>query len=429
MPTQPSVYERVLQHHAGRDPLRLTKKFELIAGDPFAFFRGTAALFYETLPASSLLKTSPRVLCCGDLHLENFGSFRGANRLVYFDLNDFDEACVAPLGYELLRFLASIHAAAASLGLSAKQAQRLCKGFLARYAQVLAEGKPAWLERPTARGSVRQLLDGLRERHRVALLDERTRLRKDGRRELREDGRRILPVPAKEQKQVRTCLKAYAGTRPKPGFYRVLDIGARVAGNGSLGLKRYIVLVEGRGGVGGNFLLDLKAAVPSVLAPRVAGKQSAWASEGARVAALQKVMVAMAPALLAPVQVHGASFVLKELQPSADRLDLQSTRGDALTLAEVVEDMAQLTAWAQLRGCARFGAATPDALMAFGAQTGWQAPLARAAQAAGEQNLAQWQDFRHEHLQRGLAHGKETSPAKANGKKKQAGKSTGKAGR
>jgi uncharacterized protein (DUF2252 family) len=140
-------------------------------------------------------------------------------------------------------------------------------------------------------------------------------------------------------------------------------------------------------------------------------------------------MVAMAPALLAPVQVHGASFILKELQPSADRLDLQSTRGDALTLAEVVEDMAQLTAWAQLRGCARFGAATPDALMAFGAQTGWQAPLARAAQAAGEQNLTQWQDFRHEHLQRGLARGKETSPAKANGKKKPGKKRTGKAGR
>jgi hypothetical protein len=145
---------------------------------------------------------------------------------------------------------------------------------------------------------------------------------------------------------------------------------------------------------------------------------------------LQKVMVAMAPALLAPVQVHGASFILKELQPSADRLDLHSTRGDALTLAEVVEDMAQLTAWAQLRGCARFGAALPDALMAFGAQTGWQAPLARAAQQAGEQNLAQWQDFRREHLQRGSAQAKEVaSPVKADSKKKQGKKREGKSGR
>src|SRR5580698_6465835 len=149
MPAKISVYERVLQQQEGREAVRLAKKLDLIAGDPFAFFRGTAELFYESLPAVRLLHDSPLVLCCGDLHLENLGSFRGANRLVYFDLNDFDEACVAPLAFEVTRFVSSIHAAAASLALSEKQADRLSKSFVTRYAQVLAAGKPAWLERLT----------------------------------------------------------------------------------------------------------------------------------------------------------------------------------------------------------------------------------------------------------------------------------------
>ena len=417
MPAGPEVYECILQQQAGREPLRLAKKFDLIAGDPFAFFRGTSGLFYESLPALGALRGTPRVLCCGDLHLENFGSFRGANRLVYFDLNDFDEACVAPLAFELLRFVASIHAGAASLGLSDGQADRLSKAFVKRYAAVLAAGKPAWLERLTARGLVKQLLERLRDRHRIALLDERTHLREDGRRELRVDGKRILAIPAKEKKHVKACLKAYARTQAAPGFYRILDIGARVAGNGSLGLPRYIVLVAGRGAPNGHFLLDLKAATPSALAPHVRGAQPKWSVEGERVVALQKVMVAMAPALLAPVKVDGASFVLKELQPSSDRLDLQSTRGDLEILTEVVQEMAQLTAWAQLRGCARYGAATPDELMDFGARAGWQAPLRAAAREAAERNLIQWQAFRKEHLRLAPPAGKEAPAHPAPGSK------------
>ena len=62
----------------------------------FAFLRATCHLFYEDLPKSPLLRKVPPVWACGDLHLENFGSYKGDNRLVYFDLNDFDEALLAP---------------------------------------------------------------------------------------------------------------------------------------------------------------------------------------------------------------------------------------------------------------------------------------------------------------------------------------------
>jgi len=394
MSAQSSIYAGILKQHAGRDPERLAMKLRLISGDPFDFFRGTAELFFQTLPVNGLLRDAPRVLTCGDLHLENFGTFRGGNRLVYFDLNDFDEACVAPLTMELARYLASVYAGAKSLKLADERADHLCELFLARYAATLAQGKPAWLERSTSRGMVKELLVSLKKRRRNTLLNQRTRLRKNGERALLVDGVKILEVKREEREHVRSCLKAYAAKQPNPDFYQPLDIGRRVAGNGSLGLPRYIVLIEGHGGPDGHVLLDLKAANPSALAPHVAGKQPRWHSEGERVVAIQQVMQAMSPALLAGVSLHGVSFMLKELQPSTDKLDLEGARGRLISLTEVIEDMAHLTAWAQLRGCGRFGAALPDELMKFGARRDWQQPLLRTARAAAERNHSQWREYR-----------------------------------
>ena len=68
-----------------------------MASDPFYFFRGTAHLFYEDLVnTEAALPGQPLTWVCGDLHIENFGSYKGDNRLVYFDINDFDEANLAP---------------------------------------------------------------------------------------------------------------------------------------------------------------------------------------------------------------------------------------------------------------------------------------------------------------------------------------------
>ena len=64
----------ILDYNAGRDPERLQRKLALIAGDPFAFMRGTCHLFYaglSALPAAPALRAAPRVWICGDLHLEN----------------------------------------------------------------------------------------------------------------------------------------------------------------------------------------------------------------------------------------------------------------------------------------------------------------------------------------------------------------------
>src|SRR5688572_17847322 len=96
-----------------------------MAASPFAFFRGACHRFYEVLPVDGLTRDVPAVWIAGDLHLENFGSYKGDNRLVYFDLNDFDEACLAPLTWDVVRFQASVFLGAGLLEVGAKAADEL----------------------------------------------------------------------------------------------------------------------------------------------------------------------------------------------------------------------------------------------------------------------------------------------------------------
>src|SRR6202023_1394426 len=111
---------------------------------------------------------------CGDLHLENFGSYKGDNRLAYFDINDFDEAALAPVSWDLVRLLTSILIGAETFGVSQSEARTLAKQFVAAYAMALAIGKARWIERETAQGMVKELLDRLRLRRRADFLDTRT---------------------------------------------------------------------------------------------------------------------------------------------------------------------------------------------------------------------------------------------------------------
>ncbi|HEY2187158.1 MAG TPA: DUF2252 family protein, partial [Caldimonas sp.] len=87
-----NIVKQILRYNAGRDPERLAMKYRNMRGDAFIFLRATCHLFYAALPSEAVLRKAPAAWACGDLHVENFGSYKGDNRLVYFDLNDFDEA-------------------------------------------------------------------------------------------------------------------------------------------------------------------------------------------------------------------------------------------------------------------------------------------------------------------------------------------------
>lgn len=378
--------------NAGRDPERLALKYRAMRQSRFAFLRGSCHLFYDRLPAAKLFTKAPTAWLCGDLHLENFGSYKGDNRLVYFDLNDFDEALLGPVTLDLVRALTSILVGADVLHVSQDEALDLCQSFLDAYTRSLLDGKARWVERETAHGLVRHLLEALQDRARPAFLDTRT-LRKGKRRLLRVDGQKALPASDVQREPVTALLAEFAATQPHPEFYTVLDLARRIAGTGSLGVDRYVILVQGKGSPDANYLLDLKQALPSALAGHVATRQPKWATQAHRVVGVQQRMQAVSMAFLHPLQWNQQSYVLRGLQPSEDRVSLDRTQQSMTELEGVIRAMGRLTAWAQLRSSGRGGSATTDELQDFAAGRKWGKNLMAVAQDCARQCTEDWKAF------------------------------------
>ncbi|NVH75235.1 DUF2252 domain-containing protein [Paraburkholderia sp. JPY432] len=382
----------IASFNAGRDPERLAMKYKAMRGSPFVFLRGTCHLFYQRLPRASVLDDAPHVWICGDMHLENFGSYKGDNRLVYFDNNDFDEACLAPAPYELVRLLTSVLVGAADLKLSRAEALALCHTALDAYGAALAYGKSRWIEAETAVGMVRDLFVALASRTRAAHLDRRTVL-KGKTRMLKVDGKKALPVSDERRAAVVHFMQRFAATEPNPDFYRTLDVARRIAGTGSLGVDRYVILVEGKGSPDGNYLIDLKEALSSSVSAHVKATQPNWQTEAQRVVEVQRRNQAVSQAFLHAVEFNQRSYVLRGLQPSEDRVALADWDGKLPRLEAVINSMAELSAWAHLRSGGRQKSAIADDLIAFGSRRDWQLPLIDLATQCEAQVAADWKAY------------------------------------
>lgn len=390
----------ILEYNAGRDPERLTRKLAAIAADPFSFFRGTNNLYAASLADSPLVHEAPRTLVCGDLHLENYGSFKGDNGLVYFDMNDFDEAAGAPFTVDLVRVLSSLQVAARGWKLADEDAGNLCRRFLETYAAALVEGKPRWVERATAVGIVRDLLRGLRTRKREPYLRERT-VRDGNQIKLRVDGRRTLAASKDEARRARHILEAYAQQGNGHGQrFVAVDVARRIAGTGSLGLERYVVLARPEKAPDMLRLIDIKLSVPSVWAGALGASCSvaSWHSEAARVVGIQRVSQAVSPALLRPV-VWGPkgerpqSYLVKSLQPTADRVSLGTGKHVVANLDDALQTMARVAAWCHLRGCGRFGTDLVAQVQDYAAGTAWRKSALKLAAHGRQVSLRQWREF------------------------------------
>jgi uncharacterized protein (DUF2252 family) len=386
------VVRRIQAYNSGRDPERLRLKYQKLRSGAFAFLRGTCHLFYERLHRTGVPGPAPLAWACGDLHLENFGSYKSDSRLVHFDINDFDESALAPASWDLLRLLASLWVGAGELGLSPHEAEALGTVLIQAYVAALAAARACGVERDSARGLVRELLDAARERSRAQFLDART-LRKGGMRVLRTNGGKALPANARQRAEVTAFMAGYALTQPDPGFYDVLDVARRIAGIGSLGLDRHVILVRGKGSPDGNYLLDLRPALPSSLLPYLSVHQPPWPTEAHRVVAVQQRMQAVPMAFLDAVLMDGRPYLLRGLQPAEDRLTLDHRRQALGRLEDVVQTLGQLLAWAQLRSAGRQGAAGTDELADFGRCLPWQAELLQASHSCAAQVLEDAAEF------------------------------------
>ncbi|MFC3109364.1 DUF2252 domain-containing protein [Undibacterium arcticum] len=386
------VVRRIQSFNAGRDPERLRMKYRNIRSNPFVFLRGTCHLFYDLLPQDGLFRSAPLTWICGDLHLENFGSYKGDNRLVYFDVNDFDEAALAPASWDIVRFLTSVLVGADGMSASRIEAQTLGQSFLDAYASALVLGKTRWVERDTAQGIVGELLEGLRDRPRSKFLDGRTQ-RKGRQRVLRVDGKKALPVSDKQRAGITAFMEKYAEEQPNPDFYKPLDVARRIAGTGSLGVDRYVILIQGKGSPDGNYLLDLKEALPSSLMPHLKVLQPKWKTEAHRVVELQRRSQAVSMAFLQPVVVGKTSYVLRGLQPAEDRITFDRLHHTMPELQHVMSTMGSIVAWDQLRSAGRQGSAIADELIAFGQSRKWEKQLLSLSQDCAAQVHKDWQIY------------------------------------
>jgi uncharacterized protein (DUF2252 family) len=391
----PDIVEAVFSYNAGREPERLAMKYARMTQSPFVFLRGTCHLFYDALPDTPLFRAAPPAWCCGDLHFENFGSYKGDNRLVYFDINDFDEAALAPATWDMVRLLTSIQCGSDALNATHDEAMAASQSCLDAYRSALIAGKPLWVERETSVGLVNDLLTALQESNRAVFLDKRT-ICKGKKRSIKVDGVKALAASDAQKALVTEFMGRFATTQPNPEFFQVLDIARRIAGTGSLGVERYVMLVEGKGSPDGNYLLDIKEAKPSAMAPRLAGlgiEQPAWPDEASRVVAIQQRMQAVDLAFLQPVKLGNLPCILRGLQASGDRVAIGEWGKKLDRLKEVVATMGRILAWDQLRGAGRSGAASADELASFAQGTGWMTEILDAASAMTVTTRQQWQTF------------------------------------
>ena len=314
------------------------------------------------------------------------------NGLVYFDLNDFDECAFAPCLWELIRLLTSLILAAKKLKLDESQTHKMLNEMLTRYAQTLATGKPKWVERKTAKGMVKRLLSDLNRRTQSDFLASRTESI-GGELVLAVDGKRALKLSKSEKVAAIDLFKSCMQVDNKNDLYYPLDIARRVAGTGSLGVERYIVLIAGN--TGKHRLIDMKKTGASALSPYLSTKQTKWHNEAYRVATIQSHSQAMPPALLKPTYDPTNAYLIKELQPTQDRLNLSLWNGELNKLENAFETMAEVVAWSHLRNAAYLNADTRETFMRFGADVGlWQTQAIDIAKEAANQTVSQWLEYK-----------------------------------
>lgn len=364
-----NIPERIKLHNQNRVPEFRNMKYNKMIQDTFRFYRGSCHLFYEDFPTESTLNSSPKAWICGDCHLENFGSYRGDNRLVYFDINDFDESMLAPCLWELSRFMVSALIAADQLSIDYNKSKLLYNKILNVYSKTLATAHPRMVERKTAKGLVRDFLQKLKKRNKKEFINKR--IEKIGNKiKLGIIQEKTAPISLETKNKIIRLVQEWFDRRGGESN-KVLDVAYRIAGTGSVGLERYIILIDHNNYEEINFL-DMKIASVSSLSPYLKIKQPEWKNEAERIISVQKRMQFISPALLSSIEMDGKWFLLKELQSYDDKMDLTLCKGKVNLLEEVLHTFVELIAWSQIRSSGRQSSAIADELIDFSNQNEWK---------------------------------------------------------
>ncbi|MFE3069683.1 DUF2252 domain-containing protein [Streptomyces sp. NPDC059247] len=351
-----AVFDTAFGELLAADPAAFRVKFRKMAGSAFAFYRGTACLFYADLADEAeggpyLDERTGRVWIHGDLHAENFGTYLDANGRLVFNVNDFDEAYVGPFTWDLKRLAASLALIGYAKALSDEQITHLVRIFAASYrerihALALGPGEelpPFTLD--TADGALLAALRDARALTRFGLLDSMTEIRDFERRF--SPGGGAIELDAAARYKVLAAFDGYLETLPesslaRPDSYRVKDVvGRRGIGIGSAGLPSYNILLEGPSdALENDVVIYLKQAQTPAVSRHVTDPavRGYFRHEGHRTVISQRALQAHADPWLGWTELDGAGQLVAEVSPYAvdlDWSDIDDPRDIALTVADL----------------------------------------------------------------------------------------------
>lgn len=269
----------------------LDSKHALMASGAFPFLRGTFYRWAQVWPdVCKDLARAPAVLAVGDLHVENFGTWRDTEGRLVWGVNDFDEAYPMAYTNDLVRLAVSARLAIAADHLHMTAADA-CEAILAGYADSLKAGGGAFVLAET-HAWLHQIAQG-------ALIDPKTFWDKMDALPTLKEG---IPASARE---------AMESLLPDEGLsYRV---ARRTAGVGSLGHERFVALAEW---CGGHVAREAKALTPSSVV---------WArGDSGPIEVFYQALVTRAKRACDPyVQLRG-QWIVRRLAPDCARIELSS---------------------------------------------------------------------------------------------------------
>jgi uncharacterized protein (DUF2252 family) len=359
---------------ARRNPELIRFKVARMAESPLAFLRGTFHLFARDVlekahdPLPMFTGEGPELDIIGDIHSENYGSFKATDDVVHYDVNDFDEATTGRFDLDVSRAAISWFLAARERGDSLADATQGTLSAVAAYADSLTrlvkKGKTPDLDvsetHASGCGPVDELVLAGAAAKRSAFIGRLTEPSGKGRRLLRSP--RYFNLPDDERAQAERLLADYLRRRPpaaNKAYYHVEDVCGRVSGIGSMGRLRYALLISGKGTEDArNVLLEFKEARPSGY-DLCRKREADVAARAERVIAVQKLSMAASNGHLGFAVEGAMSFQAREIGPADARVDTRSLKTPAL-LAGVMRVQAQILARIHARSALRaVGPANP----------------------------------------------------------------------
>lgn len=343
-----SALDILREQNTGRLPELVPLRFARMLTDPFAFFRGSAAVMAADLAASP--SSGIVTMACGDAHVRNFGLYAAPSRHLVFDVNDFDEAGFAPWEWDVKRLATSAVVVGRLRGLPndltehiVRRGTRAYLDSLRRLVQTDAltryfeQSYPQQLAPTLRRKDAKDLERAIRratEHTSARVFRKITELAPDGTRRIRERPPLLEHLEHDTRSEVSSWFRQYLATvSPSVAVllsqFRLVDVARRVVGVGSVGTRCFLAVLLGPSNE--PLVLQLKQAEPSVLvrfggqtlpAPLDGGLRRR--GEGARVIGLQQTLQAVSDPMLGALKVGGVDMYVRQFEDMKGGFDVDA---------------------------------------------------------------------------------------------------------